>query len=116
MAISVTVWNANQYPLTLSVNRGSQFAVNAVNSSTWAPGTTNPGQGPGWDNGGASPNNLGPGPNYVAVSLGSGQFSNISMNLPNTNPSSVQLYLFPQSGGSVAWYVLYSGMVVANGT
>jgi hypothetical protein len=117
MAIPVTVWNANQFALNIMVNRGPQTAVSAVSNTTWAPGTTAAGSGPGWDNGGSSTNNLGPGSNTVQVQLGTGQFTSITMNLPNTNPSSVQVYFFfgQQAVGSVSWFVLYSGSVVANG-
>lgn len=118
MAISVNVFNANQYAITLIVNRGPQITVNAVSSTTWAPGTIATG-GPGWDNGGPSANNFGPGNNAVQVALGTSQFTSFTMDLPNQNPSSVQVYFFfPQSGagvGSVAWYALYQGGVVASG-
>lgn len=120
MAIPVNVFNANQFALNLIVNRGAQTTVNAVNTTTWVPGTTAPGSGPGWDNGGPSTNNLGPGTNAIQVALGTSVFTNISMDLPNNNPSSVQVYFFfPQQGagvGSVTWFALYQGGVVAQGT
>ncbi|MDB4916780.1 MAG: hypothetical protein JWM95_4424 [Gemmatimonadetes bacterium] len=118
MAIPVNLFNANQYNLTVTVNRGTAFTVNAVTATTWAPGTVASG-GPGWDNGGASSNNLGPGANVLQVELGTGMYTTVNMPLPNTNPSSIQVYFFfPQTGGvgSVAWYALYAGSVVANGT
>jgi len=119
MAISVTVWNANVYALTLIVNRGAQTAVNAVNGTTWAPGTTAAGTGPGWDNGGPSTNNFGPGSNAIQVALGSAPFTSFNMTLPNQPPASVQVYFFfPQSGGigTLSWFALYGGQVVATGT
>ena len=119
MAIPVAVFNANQFALSVGVNRGTAFAVAAVNASTWFPGTPAAGSGPNWDNGGASPGNLGPGENLMQVQMGTGPITTIKgVTLPNTNPGSVQVYFFfGQTGvGTVAWYVLYSGSVVASGT
>ena len=119
MAIPVAVFNANQFVLSVTVNRGSAFAVAAVNTSTWFPGTPATGAGPNWDNGGPSPNNLGPGENIMQVQMGSGTITTIKgVTLPNTNPGSVQVYFFFGQGGvgTVAWYVLYSGSLVASGT
>ena len=118
MAIPVNVFNANLYDLAVTVNRGTSFKVNAVDGTTWVPGTVASG-GPGWDNGGPSANKFGPGSNSLQVQLGSGMYTTINMSLPNTNPTSIQVYFFfPQSGsvGSVQWHALYAGGVVASGT
>ena len=51
--------------------------------------------------------------------MGSGPMTTIKgVKLPNTNPTSVQVYFFFGQGGvgTVAWFVLYAGSVVASGT
>jgi hypothetical protein len=117
MAANVSVWNASQFPLQLVVNRGRATTISAVNTMTWAAGTAAAG-GPGWGAGGPGPGNFGPGDNIVQVSFGPGEAANIRMNLPNQNPSSVQVYFFAGQGGDggVQWVVLYSGSLVAQGS
>jgi hypothetical protein len=118
MATSVAVFNANSNAITASVNRGASFTINAANSTTWVAGTVTTG-GPGWDNGGASLNNLAPGDNVVQASLGSALTTTVRFKLPNQAVTAVQVYcFFPQNSGvgDVTWIFLYSGQVVVTAT
>lgn len=115
MTIPVAIFNANELPLTISVNNGAVAVVSPVDSGSWTPATTN---SVGWDESGASPGRLAPGPNQLVVQFGPGAPVHVEMNLPEIQPASVQVYFFvpPQTGVSlVSWFVLYAGVVVANG-
>ncbi|HYI13230.1 MAG TPA: hypothetical protein VEK57_29560 [Thermoanaerobaculia bacterium] len=115
---TVNFFNANIEALNVTVNRGREFTVAAVNTTTWVPGTIASG-GPGWDNGGPSTNNLGPGDNLLQVRLGTSAITSATVTLPAAAVLAVQVYfMFPQVGSAsnVSWSALYQGQLIASGT
>lgn len=118
MAVSVQVFNASALPLTITVNQGTSFSVAATGASNnWAPSTPTSG-GPTWTAGFPSHNVLGQGAdNTISASVtGTVIGSALTFRLPDTQFTSIQLYIFFATMSSATWMVLVDGSVVKQQT
>lgn len=118
MAVSVQVFNASALGISVVVNQGTLFTVAATSSSaSWVPSTPTSG-GPTWTPGYPSPNVLGQNaPNTISASVsGTTLGSPLTFSLPNSQFTSVQLYVFFATMSSATWMVLVDGSVVAQQT
>lgn len=117
MAVPVSVFNASQQSIAVSVNQGPQFTVPGTGpAQNWAPQTQPAGTGPGYTPGYPGPNVIGnAGQNilqaYVAGTPIGGPFM---FALPQHRPvSSVQIYIAFASVQSATLIVLADGALVS---
>ena len=114
---SVSLFNTNSLPVQVTVNNGTTVAIQGASWPQLAPQTPASGN-PNWDYGGPSPNTLGPGTNSLTVTpQGMMQPFVFQVGIPgNFQWQSVQLYLFVDTSGSLAWVLLNGGSFVSSGT
>jgi hypothetical protein len=118
VAVSVQVFNASALAITVTVNQGASFSVAATGASTsWVPSTPTSG-GPTWTAGYPSQNVLGQNAtNTISASVsGTVIGSALTFTLPNSQFTSIQLYVFFATMSSATWMVLVDGSVVTQQT
>ena len=110
--IGVSVFSAHPMDLVLILNRGAQLKIPAV-AANWQPSLA-PSGSFGFDNGGPSADNFGPGANVMQIKVGEGDFYDANIVLPDLDPEAIQFYLFGSvtSASSAHWAVLFDGNVV----
>jgi hypothetical protein len=109
----VTIFNVNPLSIQVAVNNGPRFSVSGASPPNWSPQTSTSG-GPGWSYNAPTQNVLAPGANVLTITpAGADQSTNLAVTLPRTFQwSSVQLYVFFDSYGTVNWVVLNDGQYV----
>lgn len=109
------IFNASAVKISVSINNGDFFGVDAASSTTWSPSNpateptfvnnTNPGQG-----------QLGLGNNTITLypaTSGPASSANFVLNIPTeVTVSSLQLYLFWKDANNVAWAALNGGQFI----
>jgi hypothetical protein len=113
MAVSVNIFNPNQFTIRVSVNRGNEFDIPAAGpTQNWQP--QQPSSNPLSFSYNPGPNTLGAGNNQVMVSSAVGEPRMLSVYIPQVQISSLQLYIF--LGEQSSWILLNNGQTIASGT
>jgi hypothetical protein len=114
MAVSVNIFNPNQFTIRVSVNRGNEFDIPAASpAQSWQP--QQPSSNPiSFAFGHPTPNTLAGGNNQVMVSGAGGEPRMLSVYIPQVQISSLQLYIF--LGEQSSWILLNNGLTIASGT
>lgn len=116
MAPTSNLFNTGPELVSVSFNRGTWVPVNAAPPPTFKPQQGFP--APGWDPGGPSPGNVGPGANTVSLQTGGVFLPELSLDVPNDAPEAVQTYLIwsydPQTAAAeLGVAILSSGRAMA---
>lgn len=113
MAVTVNVFNTNQFAIEVSVNNGNAINIPAAGpAQNWQP--QQPSSNPLSFSYNPAPNTLGAGRNQVMVSGAGGEPTMLSVYIPQVQISSLQLYIF--LGQQSSWCLLNNGQTIASGT
>jgi hypothetical protein len=91
MAPSSNLFNTGMFAASVSFNRGAFVQLNAISPPRFMAQQGFP--SPSWDPGGSSRGKIGPGTNEVQLQSSGSLLPVLTVDLPNVNPGSVQIYL-----------------------
>ncbi|HYI13229.1 MAG TPA: hypothetical protein VEK57_29555 [Thermoanaerobaculia bacterium] len=108
---SVNVFNGGPTDITLEVNRGPRFVVQGVaGGAQWQPVRAVEGV-PGYNNGGPSTNEFGPGQNSVTIQVGRARSYTVFVTVPPIPVTSLQFYLLLRTSAIAEWFLSCDGTV-----
>ena len=112
MAVTVNVFNPNQFAIEVSVNNGNAINIPATGpAQNWQP--QQPSSNPISFSYSPGPNTLFPGRNLVMVSNAGGEPRMLNINIPQAQMFSLQLYIF--IGEQSSWILLNNGQMITSG-
>ncbi|MDB4916774.1 MAG: hypothetical protein JWM95_4418 [Gemmatimonadetes bacterium] len=119
MAINANIFNSGSALIAVSVNRGAPVTLNMAARPKFLPQQGYP--APGWDIGGPSTGNFGPGTNTVSVTTSGVVLPLLTLIVPNMNPGALQTYMIwsldpVTNNASLFVILLNAGAVFATGT
>lgn len=115
-SVPVTIFNASQMAVQVSVNGGGQFTISGTGpGQNWQPQQPNPNP-LSFSNGYPAPNTFGSmGANQVMIFIG-GTPASLNIGIPGGVPiNSLQFYFFSSYSG-VSWFMLNNGQVISSGS